>query len=274
MMLTELSITNIDYVVNIDVIAIVENVGKIDSGSSRSEDRVLEERRDRHMAQALTRGHKKRARTLEDLLEAATRVFSRKEAILATFMEIADEARVASGTVHNYFKSKDELIEAAAIKLVERINGPVWRDCERVADPAERLAIIIKSAFQLMEDDPEWGAAVLRLIDATHRTTQKLTNLIPDILEEGRKSGRMTFRDPLAASNVVGGAILAGMRSINGGVAAGPMGEHLIEQVLLALGMKPKEALAIASKSRPAGSTVDATASAATAGRKSRRKRA
>lgn len=205
------------------------------------------------MSEPLTRGHKKRARTLEELLDAAARVFSRKEAILATFMEIADEARVASGTVHNYFKSKDELIDAAAVKLLDRINGPVYRDCERVEDPAERLAIVIKSAFQLMADDPEWGTAVLRLVDATHRTTEKLTNLLPEILEEGRKSGRMAFRDPLAAHNVVGGAILAGMRSVNAGAEPGPMGEHLIEHVLLALGIKAKEALKIAQSARPVG---------------------
>jgi AcrR family transcriptional regulator len=205
------------------------------------------------MAEPLTRGHKKRARTLEDLLEAATRVFSRKEAILATFLEIADEARVASGTVHNYFKSKDELIEATAAKLVERIHGPVWHDFQRVEDTAERLGIVMKSSFRLMVDDPDWGAAILRLVDATHRTTQKLTNLIPDILEEGRKSGRLTFRDPVAAQNVVVGAILAGMRSVNAGTAPSPMGEYLVEHVLLAMGLKAKEAWSIAQKASAAG---------------------
>ncbi|MFT4045839.1 MAG: helix-turn-helix domain-containing protein [Solimonas sp.] len=215
------------------------------------------------MAEGLTRGHKKRARTLEDLLEAATRVFARKEAILTTFMEVADEARVASGTVHNYFKSKDELIEAAAAKLIERINGPVWRDCERVADPAERLAIVIKSAFRLMADDPDWGAAMLRLVDATHRTTEKLTNLIPEILEEGRRTGRMTFRDAAAAMNVVAGTILAGMRSINAGAAPGLMGEHLVEHVMLALGLEAREALRIAQHSRSAGPPAETPAAPA-----------
>jgi len=224
------------------------------------------------MAETLTRGHKKRARTLEDLLDEATRVFSRQDAILTTFMQIADEARVASGTVHNYFKSKDELIEAAAVKVTERITGPVWRDFERVADPAMRLAVVIKSAFQLMEDDPEWGAAVLRLVDATHRTTEKLTNLIPDILEEGRSSGRMTFRDPTAALNVVAGTILSGMRSIKGGEPAASMGEYLVEHVMLALGLKAKDALQIAQTSRaappPGAEAAAETPAAATAKRK------
>lgn len=209
------------------------------------------------MQEPLTRGHKKRARTLEDLLAAATRVFSRKEAILATFLEIAEEARVASGTVHNYFKSKDELIEATAAKLIERINGPVWKDFARVADPAERLAIAIKSAVHLIEDDPDWGAAVLRLVDATHRTTEKLTNLLPDILEEGRKSGRLRFRNREAALNLVGGTILAGMRSVSGGAKAEPMGEDLVEHVMLALGLSAEEARQLAKSAGAAPSPSD-----------------
>ena len=214
------------------------------------------------MKEPLTRGHKKRARTLEDLLAAATRVFSRKEAILATFMEIAEEARVASGTVHNYFSSKEELIEATAAKLIERINGPVWKDFARVADPAERLAVAIKSAVHLIEDDPDWGAAVLRLVDATHRTTEKLTNLIPEILEEGRKSGRLHFRSAEAAMSLVGGSILAGMRSVSAGASAESMGEHLVEHVMLALGLSAAEARQLATSAGAAPPSADASGAA------------
>lgn len=204
------------------------------------------------MTDVLTRGHKKRARTLEDLLDAAARVFSRKDAILATFLEIANEARVASGTVHNYFKSKDELIEAASAKLVDRVNNPVCEMCGKVDDPAERLAILIKTALQMTAEDPDWGAAVLRLVSATHRTTEKLTNVTPEILEDGRRKNRLVYRDIVAARDVVGGAIMAAMRSVNDGAPHGPMGEHVSEHILLSLGLKPAEALKVAKKAMPA----------------------
>jgi AcrR family transcriptional regulator len=204
------------------------------------------------MAQALTRGHKKRARTLEDLLDAAARVFSRKDAILATFMEIANEARVASGTVHNYFKSKDELIEAASAKLVERVNGPVCAVCEKIDDPAERLAILIKSSLQLTAEEPEWGAAMMRLVSATHRTTEKLTNLLPDILEEGRRKQRLVYRDATAAMVVVAGAILLGMRAVSDGAEHGTLSEQISEHVLLGLGLKPADAAKVTKKAMPA----------------------
>lgn len=203
------------------------------------------------MAETLTRGHKKRARTFEDLLDAAARVFSRKDAILTTFLEIADEARVASGTVHNYFKSKDELIDAAAVKLIERMNALVWTECQLVEDPALRLAMLIKSSLQLTSDDHDWGRAVLRLVAATDRTSEKLTNRLPLILEEGRKSGRMKFRDPVAAQILVGGSIIAAMRCVSAGEKPGPLGEHLSEHMLLALGLNAKDALDIAKRARP-----------------------
>jgi AcrR family transcriptional regulator len=202
----------------------------------------------RRMAEALTRGHKKRARTLEDLLDAAARVFSRKDAILTTFLEIANEARVASGTVHNYFKNKDELIEAASAKLVDRVNGPVGQKCQKIDDTAERLAIVIKTALQMTAEDPDWGAAMLRLVSATHRTTEKLTNLIPEILEEGRRTQRLAYRDTAAAQSMVGGAVMAGMRSVSDGAGHAAMGEHLSEHVLLALGLKPAEAAKVAKR--------------------------
>ena len=204
------------------------------------------------MTEGLTRGHKKRARTLEDLLDAAARVFSRRDAILATFIEIAHEARVASGTVHNYFKSKDELIEAASQKLVDRVHGPVCTACETVDDPAERLVILVKSALELTAEDPDWGAAMLRLMSATHRTTEKLTSLLPEILEEGRRKQRLTFRDTVAAQNIAAGAILGAMRSVSDGVAHGPLAEHVSEHLLLALGLKAAEALKVAKKAAPA----------------------
>lgn len=203
------------------------------------------------MPEGLTRGHKKRARTLEDLLDAATRVFSRKDAILTTFMEIANEARVASGTVHNYFKSKDELIEAASAKLVDRVNDRVAQMFEKAKDPAERVSIMVRAALFTARDDPEWGAAVLRLVSATHRTSEKLSNLVPEVLEDGRKKKRVAYRCAIAARDLVSGAILSGMRSVHNGVAPEEMGEHLAEHVLLALGVKPAEAAEISHRPLP-----------------------
>ena len=203
------------------------------------------------MSQRLTRGHKKKARTFEQLVDAAARVFARQEANDTSFLEIANEAQVASGTVHNYFKSKAELIEAAGLKLVEQVLRPIQAIFGRVVDPAERLAVLIRVALLKVADDPVWGAAMLRLVAATKLTSEKLLDRIPDILQEGLAQRRLSFRDPLAARTLVSGAILAGMHSVLNGEAPPSLGEELAEHCLLALGLSPEEASTVARRPIP-----------------------
>ena len=199
----------------------------------------------------LTRGHKKKARTFEQLVDAAVRVFARQEANDTSFLDIANEAQVASGTVHNYFKSKAELIEAAALKLVEQIRRPIHAIFGRVVDPAEQLAVLIRLALLKVADDPVWGAAMLRLAAATRLTGEKLMDTIPDILEVGRSQRRLAFGDPLAARVLVSGAILAGMHSVLNGEASSALGEDLAEHCLLALGLSGEEAASVARRPIP-----------------------
>lgn len=196
----------------------------------------------------LTRGHKKKARTLEQLVDAATRVFARQESGPTSFIEIANEARVASGTVHNYFKSMADLIEAASLKLVEQILRPVRSIFGQVEDPAERLAVLIWVSLQQVAEDPVRGAALLRLAASTRGTNEKLMCNVPMVLKDGLSQGRLVFRDPLAARNLVSGAILAGMRSVLCGEATPALGENLAEHCLVALGLGAEEATVVARR--------------------------
>jgi AcrR family transcriptional regulator len=202
------------------------------------------------MNMPLTRGHKKWARTLEDLLSAANRVFSRKDAILATFAEVADEARVASGTIHNYFKSKDELIQAAGQKLLERLQQPVSALIEQTSDPAEQLAIVIKSVLSLTARDPEWGAALVRLVAACERTSSRLTTFIPDLVARGRQQGRFLIADVDAAYVVLSGSVIMAMRNITAREAAPAIAQSISEMLLISLGVGQGEARDIAARAR------------------------
>jgi AcrR family transcriptional regulator len=49
---------------------------------------------------ALTRGHKKKARTRQQLLEAALRIYARKGAGDLALNELAEECGVSNGTVY------------------------------------------------------------------------------------------------------------------------------------------------------------------------------
>src|SRR5262249_42169021 len=97
------------------------------------------------------------------LLDAAVRVFARKGAGAAAIHEIAAEAGVANGTFYNYFRSREELLEAASVRLVERFDREIAASRVAVADPAERVAIGCRRFVMRAMHDPTWAAALLRV---------------------------------------------------------------------------------------------------------------
>src|SRR4051812_21674371 len=99
-----------------------------------------------------------RARTRALLLDAALRVFARKGAGAAAIHEIAAEAGVANGTFYNYFRTREELIEAASGRLAERFDREIGASYTHIADPAERMSIGSRRFVLQAMHDPIWGA--------------------------------------------------------------------------------------------------------------------
>ena len=64
-----------------------------------------------------SRGHKKRAKTRNQLISAALRVFGEKGEAL-TVSDVVAEAEVSNGTFYNYFVDRDQLFDVLAEHLV------------------------------------------------------------------------------------------------------------------------------------------------------------
>src|SRR4051812_47589642 len=82
-----------------------------------------------------------RARTRAALLDAAVRVFARVGAGGAAIHEITAEAGLANGTFYNYFRTREELLDAATELLATRFHAAIGASYAAVDDPAERVAI-------------------------------------------------------------------------------------------------------------------------------------
>jgi len=61
----------------------------------------------------------KRERTHAQLVDAALRVIARKDAAALSILELAHEARVSHGTVYNYFRTREEIVDAVALRLAD-----------------------------------------------------------------------------------------------------------------------------------------------------------
>ena len=97
---------------------------------------------------------KKSERTRQRIVEAANRLFYHKGYNQTSFSDVVDAAGVPRGNIYYYFKTKDEILEAAIRYRVERISLMLegWNGTYRT--PIERLqrfiAILTNSADAIM----------------------------------------------------------------------------------------------------------------------------
>ncbi|HUP60640.1 MAG TPA: helix-turn-helix domain-containing protein [Thermoanaerobaculia bacterium] len=86
---------------------------------------------------------------IQSIQEATMRVIARKGMAAATMQEIADEARVAKGTIYLYFRDRDELVEktfeSAMAQLMVRIDTAL--DADLSFDRKIREVMAAKFAF-------------------------------------------------------------------------------------------------------------------------------
>jgi AcrR family transcriptional regulator len=191
-----------------------------------------------------------RARTRALLLDAALRVFAR-DGVDAAIHQIANEAGVANGTFYNYFRSREELLEAAGVRLTERFHREVATSRAGVADPAERVAIGCRRFILQALADPTWGAAVLRVWGAAAVRQLRADDPLRADLRAGRRRRRFRYASETAALDLVQGAVLAGMRSILEQRASEEHAAAVAGLVLQGLGVDGNEADAIARRPLP-----------------------
>lgn len=192
-----------------------------------------------------------RARTRALLLDAALRVFARKGAGAAAIHEIAAEAGVANGTFYNYFRTREELLEAASVRLADRFHGAIAASRLAVADPAERVAVGSRRFILQALQDPTWGAAVLRVWGSSPVIGRRTAAPLAADLRTGRRQGRFRFASELAATDLVMGAVLAGMRSVLEGRAGAEHASAVVALVLRGLGVTGDDADAVARRPLP-----------------------
>ncbi|HEY4485714.1 MAG TPA: TetR/AcrR family transcriptional regulator, partial [Nitrospiria bacterium] len=127
------------------------------------------------------------------ILKAAIKVFARHGFSRARTAAIAREARVAEGTIYNYFKSKDDLI----LTIFEQ----TWRDLIRalrkalqpIHDPIQKLVVVLTTVIDLFESDPQLAEVFLVELRQSGKcfSSQPMSVILEflDLLEEILKEG-------------------------------------------------------------------------------------
>ena len=200
----------------------------------------------------LTRGHKKRERTRRGLVDAALRLIARKEVGEIALLEVAAEAAVSNGTIYNYFRTRDEVLEAVGIAMAAEFSDAISAMSRDVHCGAQRLSIGVRMFVCRAAADHQWANALLRIIHFDRAMRSRLADHVLGDLREGLRAGMFAYEDEGVALDIVLSCTTGAMRSVVEGRAVAEHDLRVAEMVLQALGVTPARARKIAGKRLPA----------------------
>ncbi len=199
----------------------------------------------------LTRGHKKRERTRQGLLKAALRVYARKDVFETGLVDLAEEAEVSTGTIYNYFRTREEVIEAVGIALACEFSETITRLSQGIDNGAQRIAIGVRMFILRAMADPDWARALVRIVHFDQGLQSKLAMYVLQDIRVGAEQGTLKFADEGVALDVVISCAIGGMRSVVEGRAVDEHDVKVAEMVLKALGATPAKAKKLAGSPLP-----------------------
>lgn len=113
-------------------------------------------------ARALIR-ERNRATYNDLILEAAERVFADRGYSGTRMSDVAAEAQVSTGTLYNYFRSKDDVFRRLLELRSERFHTEMERRYKANTDPIERLSALTRFVFEHMSEHRAMYAVFVEL---------------------------------------------------------------------------------------------------------------
>jgi AcrR family transcriptional regulator len=195
-----------------------------------------------------------RTRTRGLLIDAALELFGDRCMRVPAIHEIAARAGVATGTFYNYFRTREELLEAAIVEGAERLQNDIVSSYAAVADPAERVAIGTRRFILQAKSEPMWAGGLLRVWGSTPDVLSPMLAPVLASLRAGRRRRRFTYRNEDAAADLAVGTVAAATVRVVAQRADEESATLIAALILRGLGVRAAEADEIASRPLPSRS--------------------
>ncbi len=130
------------------------------------------------------------------MVDAGTRVISAKGIDAATMSEIADLADVGSGTVYNYFASKDDLVVAVMERVMHRLAERIRTVTDTFTDPAHVYAFGVRSVMRATVEDRRWRQLCRRSEVSASAMYRVMGRYAIHDLRRAEQAGRYQPRNP------------------------------------------------------------------------------
>jgi len=93
---------------------------------------------------------------VREILEAARRVMARYGMQGTTVDRVAEEAKVAKGTIYLYFQSKDELVHAAVLEGLREMVAETVRSDNPSMQPLDRIRNLILAQYRIQASNQDF----------------------------------------------------------------------------------------------------------------------
>jgi AcrR family transcriptional regulator len=197
------------------------------------------------------RRERKAEETRRRILEAAQNQMSIGGPESVTIQSVTEGADIGQGTFYNYFKSRDELVDAVIRDVVENLGRRLDALTRGMADAAEIYSFSLRHLMHTAVSDPVWGWFMVRLGIAQDGLLEALGPRASRDIQIGIDSGRFVLDDVSIASAMTFGSMLAVMHDYLDGDRKEDPSSMYAAMLLRMVGISPEEAEEISLRPLP-----------------------
>jgi AcrR family transcriptional regulator len=192
-------------------------------------------------------GRDRRARSRNQLVEAARALFAARPLESVTVEEVATAAGLAKGTFYVHFQSLDDLWAALAKELARELAQSLEPVASRRSDPMERIAMGCAEFIERACDDPTWAAVTARAMWTFPQVLGVARQRFAEDLKEAERLGRLPTLSPEVGFDLVVGSISQAVWSASEGKLARSEASSIVAGIIRSLGAPAERAARIAA---------------------------
>ncbi len=175
----------------------------------------------------------RKALTRSKILAAAVRVVAEKGVTTAVIDDFIRAAGVARGTFYNYFKSTDEVLQAAAQWLEDDLIVSIDEVLAPIDDPVERMTLGMRLWLRKARGDRAWCAFVAGFRYHGSLVEEVLARDIGGAL----RAGRVSVPNAAVARDLIVGTIREAMGRMSDATVPIAYLDELVRAILRSLGV-------------------------------------
>ncbi|MGE5346323.1 MAG: TetR/AcrR family transcriptional regulator [Acidithiobacillales bacterium] len=178
-------------------------------------------------------------KTRNSILEAAASIIARRGFHDVLTDEIAGEAGVGKGTLYRYFRTKEEILDAALLLGFDELEAALGADRSPAGPPSMFLRRVAEEAFRIFWDRPSFYLFIKRDASGIRaqereflRRRARIARIVRETISRGVSSGEFRHVDPRIAAEMFLGMLRGALRYRNGSDSPGALVETLCDLFL------------------------------------------